>query len=146
MTNVISIEGRGWFTAAELAEREGVSTRTIYNRLKRGEVEKRDTEAGTRYRLKPDEAKTFSEVHETSTEEAEKPARRKAETDTATVFHERFTESSVDPFTTLIERLEAGAVEQGRLKAERNQLLAELEKWKTFAVEAVEEVERLRDN
>ena len=44
------VELHQWYTVDELAEREGVSTRTIYRRLKRGDVEKRETEDGTRYR------------------------------------------------------------------------------------------------
>lgn len=44
------VELRQWYTVDELADREGVSTRTIYRRLKRGDVEKRETDDGTRYR------------------------------------------------------------------------------------------------
>ena len=47
--NVLKL--RQWHTVDELAEREGVSTRTIYRRLKRGDVEKRETPEGARYRL-----------------------------------------------------------------------------------------------
>lgn len=51
---VVELHDRSWHTADALAEREDVSTRTIYRWLERGDVEKRETEDGTRYRLAPE--------------------------------------------------------------------------------------------
>ena len=144
MGNIVSIEGRGWFTAEELAERNDVSTRTIYNRLKRGEVEKRETESGARYRLKSTERETFTEVHERPAENEPKASTSKGKLTTERPFHEPFTEATEGPFMKLVHRLETGAVERGRLEAERDRLAAELEEWQAFALEAVEAVERLR--
>lgn len=47
---VIRLGGREWFSAQELADRLGVSVRTVYRRLERGEIEKRETPQGTVYR------------------------------------------------------------------------------------------------
>lgn len=140
MNNVVSIEERGWLTAEALADREGVSTRTIYNRLKRGEVEKRETESGARYRLKLE----ATEVHDASTETRPSLADSLAESVTEGPIHEPFSEATESPMMALVGRLEALAVANGRLQAERDQVQAELAEWKAFALAAVEEVERLR--
>jgi dynactin complex subunit len=57
---VVELHDRGWHTADALAEREDVSTRTIYRWLDRGDVEKRETEDGTRYRLAPESGESES--------------------------------------------------------------------------------------
>jgi hypothetical protein len=93
---IISLEDRGWFTVEELAKKEGVSTRTIYNRLKRGDVEKRDTDQGARYRLlKATESpfhESFTEGHESPTEKHALALYAKGEATTESPFHEGFTE------------------------------------------------------
>jgi len=45
------VELRQWYTVDELADLEGVSTRTIYRRLKRGDVERREISEGIRHRV-----------------------------------------------------------------------------------------------
>lgn len=60
-----------WHTVDDLADLEGVSTRTIYRRLKRGDVEKRETSEGTRYRIAPDgtdSAGVSTDSHDTPTD------------------------------------------------------------------------------
>jgi DNA repair exonuclease SbcCD ATPase subunit len=52
--NVIRLEGTEWYSAEELANRLDVSVRTIYRRLERGGVEKRETPRGTVYRTSSD--------------------------------------------------------------------------------------------
>jgi hypothetical protein len=68
---IITLSERGWMSVEALARHLGVSERTIYNRLRRGDVEKRVTDDGAKYRLKPTEStfqqpfsNPFSEVHE----------------------------------------------------------------------------------
>jgi predicted DNA-binding transcriptional regulator YafY len=64
------VELQQWYTADELAEREGVSTRTIYRRLKRGTVEKQETPEGTRYRptTEPSGRDDVTESHDAGTD------------------------------------------------------------------------------
>lgn len=67
------VDFRQWYTVDELAEREGVSTRTIYRRLERGDVEKRETPEGTRYRPTTGEESTDTsgvsgDSHDTGTD------------------------------------------------------------------------------
>jgi len=52
------VELRQWYTVDELADLEGVSTRTIYRRLKRGDVERRETSEGIRYRVASEAAES----------------------------------------------------------------------------------------
>ena len=155
MSNVIALHDRGWMTAAELAKAEGVSTRTIYRRLERGEVEAKETEAGKLYRVTPTDSTTdtadVTDSHDTATDTADSaplPEQRRpvATTDTADTDTDRgrHDTATVTAVTALVERLEASAVERGRLEAELDRLAAELTEWQTFAVAAVEEVERLR--
>jgi excisionase family DNA binding protein len=150
MTNIIALRDR-WFTIEELAERQGISTRTVYRRLKAGTVEARETEEGTRYRLTPTDRATDSDrvtdSHDTPTDSPTdtlealtgSPDRRTDTTDRTLV-----TDTTDTALVTLCHRLEALATDKGRLQAERDQLAAELAEWKRFALEAVEEVERLR--
>ena len=155
MSNVIALHDRGWMTAAELAKAEGVSTRTIYRRLERGEVEAKETEAGKLYRVtpidSPTDTATVTDSHDSptdSTDNAPSPEQRRPVaatdtlvTDTVTGRHDT---GIVTTVTALVNRLEASAIERGRLEAELNRLADELTEWQTFAVAAVEEVERLR--
>ncbi|MGM0556126.1 MAG: hypothetical protein ACQEVA_07090 [Myxococcota bacterium] len=49
--NVVRLEGTEWYSAEELANRLDVSVRTIYRRLERGRIDKRETPRGTVYRV-----------------------------------------------------------------------------------------------
>ena len=155
MSNVIALNNRGWTTAAELANALNVSTRTIYRRVNRGEIEARETDNGTRYRLTPTDGADSrtdtgadTDSHDRATDTgADSPkaqqSRAVAPTDTADTDTDKGRHDTAI-VTALIDRLETGAVERGRLEAERDRLAAELEEWQAFALEAVEAVERLR--
>ena len=144
MTNIIALRDR-WFTIEELAAREGVSTRTVYRRLKAGTVEARETEEGTRYRLtptdttdSPTDSDRVTDSHDTATD---------SPTDTLealTGSPDRRTDTTDTALVTLCHRLEALATDKGRLQAELARLTEELAEWQAFALTAVEEVERLR--
>jgi predicted DNA-binding transcriptional regulator YafY len=63
--NVIRLEGTEWYSAQELADRLDVSVRTIYRRLERGQIEKRETPRGTVYRLRENASTDSSDVTHT---------------------------------------------------------------------------------
>ena len=153
MTNIIALRDR-WFTIEELAERQGISTRTVYRRLKAGAVEARETEEGTRYRLtptdttdSPTDSDRVTDSHDTPTDSPTdtlealtgSPDRRTDTTDRTLV-----TDTTDTALVTLCHRLEALATDKGRLQAELARLTEELAEWQAFALTAVEEVERLR--
>lgn len=50
--NIVRLEDSEWYSARELADRLDVSVRTIYRRLERGQIDKRETPRGTVYRVR----------------------------------------------------------------------------------------------
>ena len=148
MSNVIALHNRGWMEAGELAGALGISTRTVYRRVNRGEVEARETAEGMRYRLTPTESPCETDRHDTpgdpppvTLNPLEGRGESRCDTPPVMMRHDRHDTPAV---TTLAELLAGEAVARGRAEAERDALAVELERWKAFALEAVEEVERLR--
>lgn len=52
--NIVRLEDSEWYSAQELADRLDISVRTVYRRLERGQIDKRETPRGTVYRAKDD--------------------------------------------------------------------------------------------
>lgn len=52
--NIVRLEDSEWYSAEDLADRLDVSVRTIYRRLERGQIDKRETPRGTVYRVRED--------------------------------------------------------------------------------------------
>ena len=157
-TNVIPFDHSNWYTAGELADRLDVSKRTIYRKAKRGEVQKRETADGVRYRVTPTDttdsatdAGDVTDSHDTSltpgdtrinrSPQAPEPATDSTDTDTSPT---SLTSPAVSGVAVLADRLAAEASERGRLEAERDRLASELDEWRELAADAVGEVERLR--
>lgn len=178
MSKVLKFEQRGWLTAEEMAERDEISVRTVYRRLKRGELEAKETPEGTRYRkqtgdtensstdslLTAGDTEAVTDSTDTGTDTAAKPARHAAHPATdSTDTDSRLTATDTPDVSAVVEvlvsQLEKACAERGRAEQkleealevaaqaldERDELLAELVQWQTFALQAVEEVERLRE-
>lgn len=160
-TNVIPFDHSNWYTAGELADRLDVSKRTIYRKAKRGEVQKRETADGVRYRVTPTDttdsttdAGDVTDSHDTSltpgdtrinrSPQAPEPATDSTDTDTSPTSLTSLTSPTVTAVGALADRLAAEASERGRLEAERDRLASELDEWRELAADAVGEVERLR--
>ena len=159
MTNIIPLDEQQWYTAGELAERLDVSKRTVYRKAKRGEVQKRETADGVRYRVAPtdgtDSATDSTDAagcHDTSptpgdtrinrTPHAPDPATDTGDTDTSPT---SVTSPAVSGVAALADRLAEEAAARGRLEAERDRLADGLDEWRELAADAVGEVERLRE-
>ena len=157
-TNIIHLENTEWFTASELADRLDVSKRTVYRKAKRGEVEKRETADGVRYRLaSTDGADTDTDTtddadcHDTSPTPGDtrinrtpQPAEPTTDTDDTDTSPTSVTSPAVSGVAALADRLAEESRQRGRLEAERDRLADDLEEWREFAADAVGEVERLR--
>jgi|AntDeeMinimDraft_5_1070356.scaffolds.fasta_scaffold06380_4 hypothetical protein len=177
MSKVLKFEQRGWLTAEEMAERDSISLRTVYRRLKRGELESRDTPDGVRYRkpagdttsrstdslLTAADTAAVTDSTDSATDTATKPAQSAAHpsadtTDTDSLLTAGDTPAVSAVVEVLVGRLEKACGERGRMEREledalevagqaldeRDELLAELARWQALALQAVEEVERLR--
>jgi len=129
---------RQWHTAADLAELEGVSERTIYRRLARGDVEKRETSDGTRYRLAGTDS---TDSHDTDTDSRSVSNSRGAGTDTP-VSTDTESVSSVSEWTSLVGELTDRIAELerqvGRLEATNNQLRDRLDDEDTADTDAAD--------
>jgi excisionase family DNA binding protein len=139
------VELRQWYTVDELAEREGVSTRTIYRRLKRGDIEKRETEDGTRYRPATettDKGTDTADSHDTVTDVSsvssskDEGADSGVSTDTESV-------SGVSKLADLIreqtDRIATLERKVGELEAENEQLRNDLEEMQPTEVKTTAE-------
>jgi len=177
MSKVLKFEQRGWLSAEEMAERDEISIRTVYRRLKRGELESKETPEGTRYRkqtgdtengptdslLTAGDTDAVTDSTDSATDTAAKPAPHVAHPSTdSTDTDSRLTATDTPDVSAVVEvlvsRLERACAERGRAEQkleealevaaraldERDDLLAELARWQAFALQAVEEVERLR--
>lgn len=160
MSKVLKFEQRGWLTAEEMAERDSISLRTVYRRLKRGELESRNTPEGVRYRKPAGDTAAVTD----STDRATKSAQRAAypltdSTDTDTLLAATDISAVSTVVEVLVGRLEKVCDERGRMEFEleealkvadqaldeRDELLAELVQWQAFALQTVEIIEGLRD-
>ena len=159
-----------------MAERDSISLRTVYRRLKRGELESRDTSDGVRYRkpagdttsgstdslLTAGDTAAVTDSTDSATDTAAKPAQRAVHPSTDTTDTDSLLTATDTPAVSalvevLVSRLEKACAERGRVEQkleealevaaraldERDDLLAELAQWQAFALQAVEEVERL---
>ena len=151
-TNIIPLDEQQWYTAGELADRLDVSKRTVYRKAKRGEVQKRETADGVRYRVTPTDSTDTAGCHDTSptpgdtrinrTPQAPDPATDTGDTDTSPT---SVTSPAVSGVAALADRLAEEAAARGRLEAERDRLADALDEWRELAADAVGEVERLRE-
>lgn len=118
------VELHQWHTADELADLEDVSTRTIYRKLERGEVEKKQTSEGTRYRVSSTD---MADSHDTDTDSVCVSNQEDKTTDSGV--------SSVSQLTAVVsdmtERIGELERQVGRLKAENEQLRRQLDNQKT---------------
>jgi excisionase family DNA binding protein len=121
MSDIIELAEAEWHTAEELADRLNVSRRTVFNRLDRGEIEKKQTDAGMRYRVKKVKASGESEVHETEVKpvgEADISQGIRADSGGEGSGESAFHESA----SSLLDRLESQAERIGRLESENERL------------------------
>jgi excisionase family DNA binding protein len=132
MGNNAVVELHQWYTVDELADREGVSTRTIYRKLERGEVEKTSTSNGARYRLSSTDT---TDSHDTDTD-SEAVSSSKKTTDTGVSTEKKGVSSvssgrHVAELTDLVGELteKVGKLERkvGQLKAENDRLRRQVE-------------------
>jgi len=177
MSRILKFEQRGWLSAKEMAERNDISVRTVYRRLKRGELESKETPEGTFYRTRAADTETgptdslltatdtaaVTDSTDIATDTAAKTAQHAAHrptdsTDTDSLLTATDTPNVSAVVEMLVERLEKACAERGRIEREleealdvaaqaldeRDALNAELGRWQAFALQAVEEVERLR--
>jgi len=177
MSKILKFEQHGWLSAEEMAERDEISVRTVYRRLKRGELESKETPEGTIYRTRAADTEAGSTdslltatdtpavtdstdiATDTAAKTAQHAAHRAADTtDTDSLLTATDTPNVSAVVEMLVERLEKACAERGRVEREleealevaaqaldeRYALIAELDEWQSFALQAVEEIEHLR--
>lgn len=143
MSKILKFEQHGWLSAEEMAERDEISVRTVYRRLKRGELESKETSEGTLYRTRAADTETGStdslltatdtsdvtDSTDIATDTAHKTAQHAAHrptdsTDTDSLLTATDTPNVGASITEmLVERLEQANRERGRVERELEEVL-----------------------